>query len=127
MIQAFLGPIANLASTWLNSKVETKAAETRMKVSEADAKAQIMVSAATSQADWERIMAQGTTSSIKDEIVTICVLAPVVLCFIPGLEATVKNGFQRLSELPDWYTYLVYIVCCAAIGIRGGKQFFGKK
>ena len=53
------------------------------------------------------------------------VLIPVILCFIPGLEQTVKNGFDRLAELPEWYTYLVYVVCCAAIGIRGGKQFFG--
>ena len=40
------------------------------------------------------------------------------------LEDTVKNGFDRLAELPDWYTWLVFTVCSAAIGIRGGKQFF---
>ena len=32
MIQAFIGPIASLAETWLNGKVETKAAETKVKV-----------------------------------------------------------------------------------------------
>lgn len=72
-------------------------------------------------------MAEGTQSSIKDEVVTIVVLIPVILCFIPGLEETVKNGFARLSELPEWYTYLVYVVCLAAVGIRGTKQFMGKK
>ena len=72
-------------------------------------------------------MAEGTQSSIKDEVVTIVVLIPVILCFIPGLEETVKNGFDRLSELPEWYTYLVYVVCLAAVGIRGTKQFMGSR
>jgi hypothetical protein len=72
-------------------------------------------------------MAEGTQSSIKDEVVTFAVLIPVILCFIPGMEDTVKNGFDRLSELPEWYTWLVFTVCTAAVGIRGGKQFFGGK
>jgi len=86
-----------------------------------------MLSEKTSVADWERIMAQGTQSSIKDEVVTFAVLVPVILCFVPGMEDTVKNGFDRLAELPEWYTWLVFTVCTAAVGIRGGKQFFGKK
>ena len=43
MIQAFIGPIASLAGTWLNGKVETKAAETKVKVAKAEAEAQIML------------------------------------------------------------------------------------
>ena len=81
MIQAFIGPIANLAGTWLNGKVETKAAETRMKVSEADAKAKIMLSAATSEADWERIMAQGSQNSLKDEWLVGLFSIPLILSF----------------------------------------------
>ena len=46
---------------------------------------------------------------------------------MPGLEDVVKNGFDRLSELPEWYTWLVFAVCSAAIGIRGTKQFMGKR
>ena len=55
MIQAFIGPIASLAGTWLNGKVETKAAETKVKVAKAEAEAQIMLSRATSEADWEKL------------------------------------------------------------------------
>jgi hypothetical protein len=55
MIQGLIGPIANLAGTWLNGKVETKAAETKAKVAKAEAEAQIMLSRATSEADWEKI------------------------------------------------------------------------
>ena len=126
MIQALIGPIANLAGSWLQSKADKTAATTKLKLVEAESKAKILLSKETSTADWERIMAEGTQNSIKDELVTIVVLIPVILCFIPGLEETVKNGFDRLSELPEWYTYLVYVVCLAAVGIRGTKQFMGK-
>jgi len=127
MIQALIGPIAELAGGWLNAKTTKQAAEAKLKLTEAEAKAKIMLSEKTSVADWERIMAQGTNNSIKDEVVTIVVLIPVILCFVPGLEETVKNGFDRLAELPEWYTWLVFTICTAAVGIRGGKQFFGKK
>ena len=127
MIGQLLGPVSQLAGTWLNGKVEEKAAQNKVKVAKAEAEAQIMLSAATSVAEWEKILAQGTQNSWKDEFITIVVMIPVILCFIPGLEDVVKNGFDRLSELPEWYTWLVFAVCSAAIGIRGGKQFMGKK
>ena len=59
MLNLLIGPITDLAGTWLNGKVETKAAETKAKVAKAEAEAQIMLSRATSEADWEKIMAQG--------------------------------------------------------------------
>lgn len=123
----FLGPVANLASSWLQGKADANAANAKLKLTEAEAKAKILLSKETSTSDWERIMAQGTQNSWKDEAVTILVLAPVALCFVPGLEQTVQNGFDRLSSLPSWYQNLVLVVCLSAIGIRGGKQFFGGK
>ena len=127
MIGQLIGPIANLASGWLDAKATKQAAEAKLRLTEAESKAKILLSKETPTADWERIMAQGTQNSLKDEFVTVIVMIPVILCFIPGLEQTVKNGFDRLSELPAWYTNLVLVVCLAAVGIRGGKQFFGGK
>ena len=128
MIQAILGPVANLASSWLQGKADANAAAAKLKLTEAESKAKILLSKETSTADWERIMAQGTQNSIKDEFVTVIVLIPVVLCFIPGLEQVVKNGFDRLNDLPEWYQYLVYVVCLAAVGIRGTRMFMtGRK
>ena len=127
MIQALLPIIGDLAGGWLKGKAAEKAAKSQVKVARAEAEAEVMKVTATHEAGWEKIMAQGTQNSFKDEVVTILVLAPVCLCFIPGLEQTVQNGFDRLSELPQWYTNLVLVVCLSAIGIRGGKQFFGGK
>ena len=125
MFGSILGPVANLAGSWLQGRADANAANAKRKLREAEVKAKILLTKETSTADWERIMAQGTQNSLKDEFVTVIVLVPVVLCFIPGLEQTVQNGFDRLAELPEWYTWLVFTVCSAAIGIRGGKQFFG--
>ena len=127
MFQAFLGPISELAGSFMQGQIEKQKAKATLAQTKAAAEAEIMKTAATHDSKWEIIMAQGTQNSWKDEAVTILVLAPVCLCFIPGLEQTVQNGFERLAALPQWYTNLVLVVCLSAIGIRGGKQFFGGK
>jgi hypothetical protein len=71
MIQALIGPITELAGGWLKGKADAQAAAANLKLVEAEAKATIMKSAATSEADWERLMAQGSQNSWKDEWLTI--------------------------------------------------------
>jgi len=65
MIQ-FLTPIANLAGSWLDAKTTKQAAEAKLKLTEAEAKAKILLSEKTSVADWERVMAENSGSSWKD-------------------------------------------------------------
>ena len=129
MFQALLGPIGALAGTWLNSKVETKAAETRMKVSEADAKAKIMLSAATSEADWERIMAQGTQNSWKDEYLVLLFSIPLILAFLPfeWADEAVTNGFMALEKMPSWYSYTLGVIVASSFAVRSATKFFGGK
>ena len=86
-----------------------------------------MKTAATHDSKWELIMAQSTQTSLKDESVTVIILIPVILVFIPGMEGVVKNGFDRLNELPEWYTYLLFLTCSAALGIRGLDKFRNSK
>ena len=128
MIQAFIGPIVSLAGTWLNGKVETKAAETKVKVAKAEAEAQIMLSRATSEADWEKIMAQGSQSSWKDEWLTILFSIPLILVFTGdwGREV-VQNGFVALDSMPQWYSYTLGVIVAASFGVRSATRFFGKK
>ena len=88
MIQ-FLGPIASLAGTWLESRVEQTKAKGAVAKARAEAESQAMLTAATHGSKWELIMAQSTQSSWRDEIVTVIVLIPVVLVFVPGMEDVV--------------------------------------
>ena len=111
MIQ-LLGVVGNLAQTFLEGKVEKEKAKTK-----------IMATAAENYSKWEMIMAESTKSSIKDEIITVAVLTPCILSFIPGMEEVVKSGFARLAELPDWYQNILYITILAGLGLKGVDKF----
>tara|TARA_R110002012_G_scaffold220318_1_gene391804 strand:+ start:468 stop:854 length:387 start_codon:yes stop_codon:yes gene_type:complete len=128
MIQGLLGPIASLAGTWLNGKVETKAAETKAKVARAEAEAQIMVSRATSEADWEKIMAQGTQNSWKDEYLVLLFSIPLILAFLPfeWADQAVANGFAALDSMPQWYSYTLGVIVASSFAVRSATKFFGK-
>ena len=71
MIAQLLGPVASLAGSWLDAKTTKQAAEAKLKLTEAEAKSKILLSKETSVADWERIMAENSKSSWKDEFFVI--------------------------------------------------------
>ena len=83
---AALGPIANLAGSWLDAKSQAQAASAKLKLTEAEAKAKILLSKETSVADWESMMAQGSKSSWKDEWFVIVLAITFILAVIPGAE-----------------------------------------
>tara|TARA_Y100000817_G_scaffold151237_1_gene118245 strand:+ start:1121 stop:1504 length:384 start_codon:yes stop_codon:yes gene_type:complete len=127
MFQALIGPISELAGSFMQSQIEKQKAKATLAQTKAAAEAEIMKTAATHDSKWEIIMAQGTQNSFKDELVTIVILIPTILVFIPGMEDIVKNGFERLNELPEWYTYLLFLTVSAALGIRGLDKWKNKK
>ena len=127
MFQALIGPISELAGSFMQGQINKQKAKATLAQTKAEAEAEIMRTAATHDSKWEIIMAQGTQNSWKDEVVTIVILIPTVLVFIPGMEDVVKNGFARLNELPEWYTYLLFLTVSAALGIRGLDKFKRKK
>ena len=107
-----LGVVGSLAQTFLEGKVEKE-----------KAKSEIMKTAAQHDSKWEMIMAESTKGSWKDEVITIAVLTPCILSFIPGMEDIVKSGFERLSELPDWYQNILYVTILAGLGLKGLDKF----
>ena len=111
MIQ-LLGVVGSLAQPFLEGKVEKE-----------KAKSEIMKTAAQHDSKWEMIMAESTKGSWKDEVITIAVLTPCILSFIPGMEDVVKSGFERLSELPDWYQNILYVTILAGLGLKGLDKF----
>ena len=127
MLNLLIGPIANLAGTWLDGKVEKTKAETGAKVAKAKAEAVIMERKATGELDWDLEMAKGSQSSWKDEWLTVLFSIPLVMAFIPGMEEVVANGFARLNEMPEWYQYSLGVIVAASFGVRSASKFFGKK
>jgi len=128
MIQAIIGPLTELAGGWLKGKADAQAAAANLKLVEAEAKATIMKSAATSEADWEKIMAQGSQTSWKDEWLTILFSIPLILSFCGEWgRKTVEDGFAALQGMPEWYQYTVGVIVAASFGIRSATKFFGGK
>lgn len=118
----FLGPIANLAGTWLQNKVEKTKADGQAKVAEAKARATVAEKVATGEVEWEGKMAEASDNSWKDEFALVVLLTPAILVFVPGMRNHVNEGFAVLSTLPDWYQYLLFIAISASFGIKGVGQ-----
>ena len=114
MLQNLIGPIANIAGGYLKNKAEEKQAKhkAKMKVIENDG-------------EWESKMADASAHSWKDEFWTIILAIPV---FMVGYAIVVddltvidrvEQGFAALSNLPEWYQYLLFIAISSSFGIKG--------
>ena len=73
------------------------------------------------RAGWEKIMAQSSDNSWKDEAWTILFIVIIAMCFIPFTQPYVERGFASLSATPDWFQYAVYASIAASFGLRGLK------
>ena len=93
VLNMLIGPVADLAGTWLEGKVEEKKAQSATKVAKAQAEAVVMQKKATGEIDWDLEMAKGSQSSWKDEWLTILFSIPLILAFIVGLTLFVVGLF----------------------------------
>ena len=115
--------ITNLAGTWVSAKAESTKAT-------AEAKATALKTAAQSSADWERIMAEASKNSWKDEWLTIVFSVPLILVFIPDMVPHIQRGFDALATLPIWYHEILMVIVLASFGVKAGKgvmEMIGKK
>jgi len=127
MIQALIGPLGSLASTWLEGKVETKKAEAGAKVAKAKAEAVIMEKKATGEIDWDLKMADASANSWKDEWLTILFSVPLILAFCGDWgRQIVEDGFVALQAMPEYYRYTLGIIVSASFGTRAATKFFKK-
>jgi len=127
MIQALIPIVGDLASGWLKGKAEEKAAVCAAKVAKAQAEAKVMEVAATHEAGWEKIMAQGSVHSLKDEYLVILFSIPLILAFCGDWgRDVVEQGFAALEAMPEWYQYSLGAIIASTFAIRGGAKIFRK-
>ena len=127
MLNLLIGPIAEIAGTWMPGKVEQTKANAQTKVAKAQAEAVVMQKKDTGEIDWDLEMAKGSSNSWKDEWLTVLFSIPLVMAFVPGMEEIVTNGFQQLEQMPEWYQYSLGVIVAASFGVRSATKFFGKK
>lgn len=128
MWQALINPIANLAGSFLERKVEEQKGKTAVAVAKANAEAEVMKVAATHEAGWEKIMAEGSLTSWKDEWLTLLFSVPLILAFCGDWgRQIVSDGFAALDSMPEWYQYSLGLIVSATFAMRGATKFIGKR
>ena len=102
-----IAPIANYFTKRTEAKTEVK-------------KAQIarVVNAENQIEEWNKIQAENSGGSWKDEFWTIIFSIPLVLCFIPDTVQYVHQGFAVLSKTPEWYQNTLMVLVLASVGVR---------
>ena len=126
MLQMIVGPIASLASNWLEGRNEKIKATTKVKIAKAEAEAAILEKKATGEIDWDLAQAEASEGSWKDEWLTVVFTLPLILLLF-GQEERVNNFIIALSNCPEWYQYMLGTIVAASFGFRGAAKFMGKK
>lgn len=122
MLQHLIGPVANLAGSYLKNKREEKQAKHKAKMT--------MIK---NDADWESKMADASANSWKDEFWTLVLSVPIfmigysIVVGDPDIVVRVEQGFAALSELPEWYQYLLFIAISSSFGIKGVSKLMSLK
>ena len=117
MWQNLIGPVTNLVGTHLKRKGEEKQAQHKAKMA-----------VIKNNADWESKMADASANSWKDEFWTIILAIPIFMIgyaiAVDDMDVVhrVSESFKALSELPEWYQYLLFIAISSSFGVRGAKS-----
>jgi hypothetical protein len=114
MLQAFIAPLANIAGSWVESKVETQRAKTA-----------VAKRVAAGEQEWNLEQARNSNASWKDEWLTILVSIPLILAFT-GHEDIVERGFAALETMPSFYKNAVAVVFAASFGVQQMTKMFKK-
>tara|TARA_R110002020_G_scaffold200357_9_gene402544 strand:- start:255 stop:641 length:387 start_codon:yes stop_codon:yes gene_type:complete len=128
MWQSLISPIASVVGTFVEGRIERQKSSTELAKIKASAEADVYRKAANHEADWEKIMAQGSQNSLKDEALTIVFCLPLLLCFCGdwGREI-VFGGFEALDAAPDYYKIILGTIVAASFGVRSATKLFKKK
>jgi hypothetical protein len=115
MIQAFIGPLTNLAGTWLNNRAQKAQIKQRIQVAKLEAK----VKKIETDGDWELEQAKASQDSWKDELWTVFFVILLSACFYPPAQPYIEDGFRFLREdLPEWLSWSIMASIAASFGLK---------
>ena len=130
MLQLLLKPLLGVASSAVSGFIETKKLKQEVKLTKIKADTKLMEDQIAGKVAWEASAVDQMKGSWNDELILICLLAPAVAVFFPGMTDHIEKGFLALHSLPDYYKHLLYIACSASFGIKAGAgaiNMFKKK
>jgi len=127
MINLLLKPLLGVAGDVVKGVVDTRKAKAEQKITEIKAKTSLMEKQIKGEVDWDLEAIKNTQGSWKDEWLVLLFSIPLILSFCGDWgRDIVFNGFQALSQAPDWYKYTLGVIVSASFGIKGATKFFKK-
>jgi|TARA_R100000773_G_scaffold21550_1_gene19103 hypothetical protein len=117
MLNLIIGPAIDLAKDFIKGKADEKKAIQERKIATIQ-----------NDADWEAKMASGAEKSWKDEWFSVLLSLPLigvaysVIVDDPQIISRVNEGFAALSQLPEWYQYLLFIAVSASFGLKSADK-----
>ena len=117
MLNLLLGPALELGKEFIKGKADEKKAIQERKIN-----------AIQNDANWEEKMASATEKSWKDEWFSVLLSLPLigvaysVIVDDPQIISRVNEGFAALSQLPEWYQYLLFIAVSASFGLKSADK-----
>jgi len=122
MLNSLIGPAMELAKDFVKGKADEKKAIQERKIN-----------AIQNDADWESKMADATKDSWKDEFWSIVLALPIIaIAYSVAIDDVsiidrVKQGFEVLNNLPEWYQYLLFIAVSASFGLKSADKIMGMR
>ena len=104
---SLLTTLGGLAAQWIEGKTE-----------EAKAKQEVRIKAMQNEENWEKIMAEGSQSSWKDEWFVLVLSIPMILAFVPSAVPYIQEGFRVLDTMPEYYKGFLAAAIAASFGLK---------
>ena len=129
-----VGNIFGIGKGYLENrqKLKTAKAEQEFKIVEAETNAIVnrILTNTQSDAEIDVITARNKRFTIKDDVITYLFLVPVMVATIVpfvvassndswiNLNSHIVESYNSLSQLPDWYPYVVGAIVTDVLGFR---------
>jgi len=98
MLNLLLKPLLGVASQAVTGFVETKKAKAESKLVEIKAKTALREKQIAGEVSWEASAVDQMKGSWKDELILICLLAPAVAVFFPGMTHHIEAASEMLDS-----------------------------
>jgi len=113
-------PLLGVVADGVKGFVATKKLNGEVKIAKIKAEKKKQEDIAAGKIKWEASAVDQMKGSWKDELILICLLAPAIAVFVPGWTPHIKEGFEALHSLPDYYKHLLYLACSVSFGVKAG-------
>ena len=118
--QTIIGPVAKLASTWIEGKQKKAELKSKVELTKLEAtKTRI-----EKEGTWDEKQADAAADSWKDEAWTLTFIFLIFASFVPALQPYMKEGFIFLkNDCPEWLSWGILASIAGSFGLKSIAKF----